>query len=291
MLDIRIDTFLKLCETKSYTRTAEALNMTQPAVTQHIQYLEKKYGAELVSYSGRILNITEKGDQLRRLALAMRANNRKIEEDMMNSSEENSEIRFGSTLTIGEYVMPDKICHYLKEHPETNITMLVDNTEVLLKQLEEGVIDFAVIEGFFDRQKYGHSLLKKAEYIGICANGSEMAHRETQLDELLDERLITREMGSGTRDILENLLHENNLSIGSFKKRLELGNFNAIKNLVMKGTGISFVYKEVAESELTEGKISRINLKIPEVTREFNLVYLKDDILLSKYTDFWEFIK
>jgi DNA-binding transcriptional LysR family regulator len=95
-------------------------------------------------------------------------------------------------------------------------------------------------------------------------------------------------MGSGTRDILENLLHENNLSIGSFKKRLELGNFNAIKNLVMKGTGISFVYKEVAELELAEGKISRVDLKIPEVTREFNLVYLKDDILLSKYTDFWE---
>lgn len=290
MLDIRIETFLKLCETKSYTKTAEEMNVTQPTVTQHIQYLEKKYGAELVKYSGRVLNITSKGVKLRDLALAMRANNQKIEEEMKTDSKENREIRFGSTLTIGEYVMPDKIAEYILKYPEVNITMLVDNTEVLLMQLEEGKISFAVIEGFFDKQKYGHMLLKKAEYIGICANGSEMAEKESDFEDLLNERLITREKGSGTRDILENLLHENNLTIGSFNKRAELGNFNAIKYLVMNGSGISFVYHEVVKRELEEGKISRLNIKDLKIKREFNIVYLKDDLLLPAYKEFWDFI-
>lgn len=290
MLDIRIETFLNLCETKSYTKTAQILNITQPTVTQHIQYLEKKYRCRLVNYSGKSLKLTEKGEKLKIFALAMKANNFKIEQDMLKDSTKNTKINFGSTLTIGEYVMPEKIADYLNQYPDTNITMLVDNTEVLLKKLEEGLIDFAIIEGYFDKDRYGYTLVKTATYIGVCGESYPLAYKIVTFDELLQERLIVREKGSGTRDILETLLHEHNLSIDSFLSQLEIGNFNAIKELVMNGLGITFVYQEVVEKELREGRLLPLTVEGFHIKREFNIVYLKEDVLLDKYTDFWKFV-
>lgn len=290
MLDIRIETFLSLCETKSYTKTAQMLNITQPTVTQHIQYLEKKYKSSLVKYSGKVLNLTEKGKKLKKLAYAMRANNYKIEQDMVVDSYKNKNINFGSTLTIGEYVMPKRISKYLNEYPETNITMLVDNTEVLLNKLEAGMIDFAVIEGYFDKNKYGFKLVKKAKFIGVSARGYPLANKKVSFDDLMKERLITREKGSGTRDILETLLHENNFKIDNFLSHIEIGNFNAIKELVMNGLGLTFVYQEVVEKELNDGRLLQLDLDGFNVVREFNIVYLKDDVLLERYQDFWKFI-
>jgi DNA-binding transcriptional LysR family regulator len=291
MLDSRIETFLCLCETRSYTKTAGILNITQPTVTQHIQYLENKYKSSLVTYSGKVLKITEKGNELKKMALAMKANNLKIEHFMLSEYDKDKDINFGSTLTIGEYVMPDKIAEYLSKHPKINLTMLVDNTQILLKALEEGNIDFAVIEGFFAKEKYNYQLLKKAEFIVVCNNGNPLTDSEVTLEDLLKQRLIVREKGSGTRDILETILHEKNFSIQSFQSRIEIGNFNAIKELVRKDLGITFVYREVVQKELNEGILKQIKLKDFNICREFNIVYLKEDVLVESYRDFWNFIR
>jgi len=111
------------------------------------------------------------------------------------------------------------------------------------------------------------------------------------MEDLLDQRLITREKGSGTRDILETILHEKNLSIKSFSSRIEIGNFNAIKEFVKKELGITFVYQEVVQKELDEGVFKEIILNNFNVLREFNIVYLKDDVLLDNYGNFWNFIR
>lgn len=293
MLDIRIETFLKLCETGSYTKTAFSLHVTQPTVTQHIQYLEKKYNAQLVTYAGRLFELTEKGKQLRAFALAMQANNQKIDEVMKTDNTNQRKINFGSTLTIGEYVMPDKISDYLMKYPDTYMTMLVDNTKDLLKKLESGIIDFAIVEGNFDKEKYGFEILKQADFICVCAKHHPFAQNQKILTfkELLEERLIIREEGSGTRDILENILHENNLGIESFKRKVEFGNFNAIKNLVGKSMGITFVYSEVVKNELVSGEFVKLEIENMNIKREFNIVYLKDDIQLATYKEFWNFIQ
>lgn len=291
MLDIRIETFLTLCDTRSYTKTARLLNMTQPAVTQHIKYLEKRYEADLVEYSGRRLIITESGNRLRNYAIAMRANNIRIEEDMKHPSDRLESINFGSTLTIGEYFMPDKILEYLLKYPDTNIKMLVGNTSVLLEKLEQGLIDFAVVEGYFDREKYDHIILKREEYVGVCAKNNPLSGKELTFDDILSERLITREPGSGTREIMENILRENNLSLAAFRRIVEIGNFNAIKELVIKNMGITFVYRSVVEYELESGELSRLKLGNSVFSREFSIVFLKNDINVKKYKEFLNFLQ
>lgn len=216
MLDNRVETFLALCEIMNYTKTAETLHITQPAVTQQIRWLEEYYGCRLFSYQGKVLRLTEKGETLRRLAQQMTANAQGILQEM--EREENTEIhlRIGATKTIGDYMLPPIMVDFLQEHPQYRLHLTVDNTGKLLHMMEEGKIDFAIVEGFFDKEKYdfthfinGNGFWESAERIVLCEEKPFLC------GETHGEPLILRESGSGTRDILEELLKENNFTVHS----------------------------------------------------------------------------
>lgn len=276
MIDFRHETFLALCEIKSYTKTAEHLHITQPAVSQHIKYLENLYGGKLFLYNGKELQLTDKGRKLYNFTKRIAVDCRKIKDDL--ASHRNRVISFGATLTIGEYIMPDVISRIMKKNPDIHFNMYVENTSILLKKLENGDITFAVIEGFFDKSKYGYSLFRNEPFIGICSPDSMHSSTSCSIESLLDNRLILREAGSGTRAIFENVLFEKNLSPESFNGTLEIGSLNAIKKLVSYGAGISFMYNAAAREEIKRGNLSKIKLSDWNVTHEFNFVYTKDSI-------------
>ena len=100
MLDFRLLTFMKLCELKSYTKTAENLHMTQPTVTQHVQYLERQYGVPLEEYHGKSVMLTPKGEQLYHFIMTMEADSERVKQILKEPTEEKRHIKFGATLTI-----------------------------------------------------------------------------------------------------------------------------------------------------------------------------------------------
>ncbi|MEG0664677.1 MAG: LysR family transcriptional regulator, partial [Clostridia bacterium] len=108
MIDFRHLTFLALCELKNYTKTAEFLHLTQPAITQHIQYLENYYGGKLINLSRGNFQLTKKGNLLKHYTQIMVADS-KIIFEKINNSKDASQINFGATLTIGEFIMPQII--------------------------------------------------------------------------------------------------------------------------------------------------------------------------------------
>ena len=136
MLDPRWETFLVLCETMNYTRAAERLCLTQPAVTHHIHYLEDYYGCRLFSYEGKVLRLTEAGVLLRELTRSMAYNSRKIEAVMSASAP--LCLRVGASKTIGDYLIAPRIERFLRSQPDASFSLLVDNTQVLLQALEAG---------------------------------------------------------------------------------------------------------------------------------------------------------
>lgn len=289
MIDFRHETFLALCEIKSYTKTAEHLHITQPAVSQHIKYLENLYGGKLFLYNGKELQLTDKGRKLYNFTKRIAVDCKKIKDDLV--SHRNRVISFGATLTIGEYIMPDVISRIMKNNPDIHFNMYVENTSILLKKLENGDISFAVIEGFFDKSKYGYSLFRNEPFIGICSPSSVHSGTSCSIEGLLDNRLILREAGSGTRAIFENVLFEKNLSPESFNGTLEIGSLNAIKKLVSYGAGISFMYNAAADEEIKRGNLSKIKLSDWNVTHEFNFVYTKDSIYEDEITDIIQMFK
>lgn len=283
MLDPRWNTFLVLCETMNYTRAAERLCLTQPAVTHHIHYLEDHYGCRLFSYEGKVLRLTEAGVRLREFTRSMAYNSRKVETAMASPAP--ISLRVGASKTIGEYIVAPQVERFLRAQPEASFSLLVDNTQVLLRGLEAGTLDFALVEGFFDRSRYDSQLYRQEAFFGVCAPEHRLAGRAVPLDELTGERLILRESGSGTRAIFEEALHRQNYTPESFSSVVTISDFSTIKSLVADGLGISFLYAPVVEQEQKSGTLARFDLAEVPMSGAFYFVCLKDNLFAKNWMD------
>lgn len=281
MLDARLHTFLTLCDTMNYTRAAERLCMTQPAVTQHIHFLESHYGCRLFHYEGKTLSLTHSGLRLRELARSLAYNSLKIEQTL--AAPDPIALRLGATKTIGDFVIAPYVARFLRQHPECTFSLSVENTQVLLHALEQGTLDLAFVEGFFDKGRYGYRRFRQEPFFGICAADHPLAGTQVELEALFEERLVVREEGSGTRAIFEELLHQHNYTLSRFAHVTQISDFSVLNALVASGLGISFVYGPVAEDGLATGTLARFDLTGSELRREFNLVYLRDNLFVETW--------
>ena len=243
MLDYRIETFLTLYDQMNYRKTAEILNMTQPGVTQHIHYLENYYGVKLFEYNGRQLTRTRQAEFLKRHFDSVRAEETALREGFVRTDE--VRFRVGATKTIGEFVIVPAVRAFLARE-DHSMELTVDNTENLLNMLSRGELDFAVIEGVFDKEKYPHHLYKKERFVGICGKDHPFAGRTVRLEELFRENLILREKGSGTRMLLQQAVEDRGYSLESFRRCSSVSNFSVICELVAKNGAITFAYEPIA---------------------------------------------
>lgn len=269
-MEQKLETFLTLCHTMHYGKAAEQLHLSQPAVSKHIQALEQQYGVPLFEYSGRRLHKTPQGELLEQYASSMRYN----EENLMKKlyGEQKTLLRIGATKSIGDYILLPEIQRFLKD-PQNRLQFQVDNTANLLALLEEGELDFAVLEGLFDKQRYDCFLLRQEPYIGICGVDHPFSGRQVSIEELFAERLILREKGSGTRKILEGELIKQGYHTNAFSDCICISSFKVIKELVRENCGISFLYEAVVKGDERFG-----HFFCPPLTgsHELNVVFLKN---------------
>lgn len=268
MLDFRLETFLSVCDTMNYRRSAELLHITQPAVTQHIQHLEKFYGHKLFRYEGRRLKKTAAAELLEQYARTMKIN----EADMLRQMDERQihDLRIGVTKTIAQCVIGQYAEHFLR-CPDNDLTLIDENTQNLLDLIDQCKLDFALIEGIFDRRKYGSIRFSTEPFVGICAPDHPFAHQEVTIAQLLDQTLLCREEGSGTRAILENKLLDYNRSIYDFRRCICISTFSLILDFVRKGLGVSFVYEVLARQQ----GLPTFTIRDCQIRREFNFVFLR----------------
>ncbi|MCC2255241.1 LysR family transcriptional regulator [Ruminococcus sp. CLA-AA-H200] len=284
MLDFRMETFLAVCQCMNFTRASEKLNITQPAVSQHIRFLEKHYNTKLFRYEGKKLKLTGAGEILRNASLTMMHDELSMQNEMQNAEEE-SEIRFGATKTIGDVLMGKILRKYLSDYPDTGIHMIVDNTQELLKRLDEGAIDFAFVEGFFKKNEYDYQKYSDENYIAVCSADYTFEKEPRRIEDLFGERLLLREEGSGTREVLERYLDANNLSIGDFGKTMEVGSLQAIRELTKAGCGITFLYEAAVREDLENGVLKKILLQDFAVSHEFAFIWRRGSIYADRYRE------
>jgi len=286
MLDPRWNTFLVLCETMNYTRAAERLCLTQPAVTHHIHYLEDHYGCRLFIYEGKILRLTEAGLKLLEYTRSLAYNSRKAEEAMKSPSPVS--LRVGASKTIGEFVIAPQVKRFLQEHPEANFSLTVDNTQTLLRSLESGRLDFVLLEGVFDRSRYDATLYRKEPFFGVCSPEHHFAGRTVAIEELDAERILIREPGSGTRTIFEDALRRHNRTLNRFSKTTTISDFSTIKSLVADGLGISFLYEAAVFKEFDSGVLARFDLAETPMSGAFYFVCLKENLFAADWIHWME---
>ena len=276
MLDYRVLTFLTLYDEMNYRRTAEKLNMTQPGVTQHIHYLENYYGVKLFAYDGRTLSRTRNAERLKRYFDSVKAEEADIRDSFIPT--DTVHLTIGATKTIGEFVIAPQIRSFLKS-PNHQLDLTIDNTEVLLHMLEKAQLDFAVIEGIFDKSKYGYRLYKKEKFVGICAKNHPFANKTVNLEEIFDEDIIVREPSSGTRTLLHNALMDRGFSIGSFKRCISVSNFSIICDLVANNNAITFAYEPISRCR---SDLATFTVADMQISGEFNFVYCNEQIAGEK---------
>lgn len=284
MLDFRMETFLTVCRCMNFTRASEELHITQPAVSQQIRFLEKHYKTKLFCYEGKRLMLTAAGELLRNASLTMMHDEQALKNQMMHSDNGYQDIRFGATMTVGEAVM-SKVLKYLLKYPEAQLHMEVANTKELLEKLDAGEIDFVLLEGYFQKSEYEYLHYSTEQFIAVSSPYYPFRKKQEYLEELFEERLLLRESGSGTREVLERYLASQNRSIQEFAKTVEISSLQTIKELTKAGCGITFLYKVAVLEELKKGELKQIMLNDFQVSHDFTFVWRRGSIYAETYRE------
>lgn len=282
MLDFRTDTFLAVCKHLNFTKAARDLSITQPAVSQHIRYLEEHYQTKLFQKNGKRIELTAAGAELRSALIAMKHDDLFLRKKLALGPHK-KELHFGVTLTVGEFVIPRAVARYLKSHPDTQLKVSVANTQQLLKKLDEGDIDFALVEGYFAKNEYDHIVFSREPYIAVCGAGYRFKKRPRMLDDLLGERIVVREQGSGTREVLEKCLEEKNLQVSDFENIVEISNLSMIKTLVTENCGVTFLYEAAVRGELAAHSLRRIKLDDFRVEHDLTFIWRQGSAFSEDY--------
>lgn len=290
MLDFRIHTFLCVCRHMNYTKAAAELQITQPAVSQHIRHLEKEFQTKLFMYTGKRLELTKAGQILLNSAMTIRHDNVMLKQRMHDLQQSNTSLIFGATHTIGEFEIIDKLADYLHANKTMNIRMKIADTDELLKAVDEGNIDFAIVEGFFEQGLYETLLFSNEPLIAVCGTAYEVPP-VLSLSELQQQRIIVREKSAGARELLERSLAEHGLSVEHFTYRYEVGSPQAVKGLACRNCGIAFLYEKSVRKEVTDGILREVTIRDFSVTHAFTFLWRKGSIYSALFKQIYEQLK
>ena len=291
MLDFRMETFLSVCRYMNFTHAAEALHLTQPAVSQHIRYLEQKYEAPLFYREKKKLSLTPAGELILSALETMQNDENTLKKRMQESLSKKKILTFGVTMTIGEYAILPSLAAFIKNHPDTDLHIRYGNTQTLLACLQEGTIDFAIVEGYFKEDRYEVRIYKEEEYIAVASSRHKFSQPVRFLRDLTKERLLTREPGSGTRAVLSRTLALKNLSVLDFSHLVEVENIHTIVSLLCEDCGISFLYKSATEQEIRQGNLCQIPLSDFKITHNFSFLWNKGSIFSEEYETIFQELK
>ncbi len=287
MLDYRMDTFLAVCRNMNYTKAAHELNITQPAVSQHIHFLEEAYQVRLFEFKGKRMILTREGQMLRQFAMEQKNDDMLFRQELSGAGKR-KKLVFGATHTAGAFLMTKYISEFLKRNPSADIQMTVDNTETLLEQLNTGKLQFALVEGSFRRVAYDSLVYFRGNYICVCAAQDPFAKEVHRFEDLLEERLIVQNPKAATREILEQFLESRNMRIEEFSHVSEVSSIHTIKELVMDGCGIAFLYEAAVRRELESGLLRKVELEDFQITHDLTFVWRKGSIFADCYYDLFE---
>lgn len=304
MLDMRTYTFLEVYRCRNVTRAAARLNITQPAASQHLRHLERHYGCALFRKQGRSIEPTAAGDLLYQ-ALSTQVNDeRRLMAELAALAAHDGQaaagmrLRLGATRTIGAFVMPQLIVAHLKDRPTDDLSLVVDNTHELVRLLEHGELDAALVEGPFDRAAFDAAVVAHEPFVAVAApqvaaglrsagasadGGADTGATALRLAELLALPLILREAGSGTREILERHLAAHDLGPADFARTIELGSIGAIKAAAAAGLGVSFLYRIAAASELAAGALADVTPADLAISHDFTLIWQRGSRYAERY--------
>ena len=271
MIDLKIKTLLTVAEEKNFTKAANKLNLTQPAVSHQIKELEDELQEQLfIRKKGDIIP-TPIGDIVLNYARKFVAMHNKMLDDIKHNHKIN--IKLGITHTAESNKITEIIGSYLINNPGLSVTVITDSTNNLYKMVENYELDLAIVDNK-KNVKLNYLPLDTDYLVCVVNNNSPLAKKKiVTLKELKKENLILRLDSSYTRKLFESTLESINESINSFKIILELDNIETIKDLVRKDMGVSILAKNTCIDEVNRKKLTILPIENLSMVRKNYIIY------------------
>lgn len=287
-MDHQLKVFIEVVESKNFTKAAEKLHMTQPAVSQSIAKLEEKMGVRLIERSNKEFFLNQAGQ-------IVYDNGRRIlrNYDQMDSMVRelrtipSGPIRIGASYTIGEYILPEILVMLHKQYPEILPNVLIGNSDEIGEKLLNHKIDVGFIEGDLIHLAMDKQMVTVDEMYIISSNRTDFQGDVTR-ENLENQTWIIREEGSGTRKYTEHFFNTYNIKP---KKVYILGSTQIIKEAVESGLGISLMSKWVIKKELQLQTVTKLAAFGTPVKRDLSIIKLKQDFVSKAVQRFEEIIK
>jgi LysR family transcriptional regulator, low CO2-responsive transcriptional regulator len=273
---------------RSFSRAAEELHLTQPAVSMQVQALEDLAGLPLTEQAGKKVRLTAAGEELASQA-------RRVAEQIREAGEalaalkgvEAGRLKIG-VVSTAKYFAPSLLAEFRRRHPGVELQLTVNNRGTIVRNLAENDIDLAIMGTPPNEFETVAKIFAEHPLVFIAAPDHPLAgKRNIDPKRLAEETLLIREPGSGTRGALERFLEEHQVPAGA---RMELGSNETIKQAVMAGLGLSFISEHTIGLERSVGRLVTLNVTGSPVRRQWRLVYRTDKRLMPAATAFVEFM-
>ncbi|SEM76090.1 selenium metabolism-associated LysR family transcriptional regulator [Paenibacillus sp. OV219] len=285
--------FFTVAERGSFSAAAQALHMTQPAVTMQIQSLEDYFGTKLLQRSTKRIELTEAGRALMPYARQSIELIRDTDVQMSKFTKQlKGRLQLGASLTIGEYILPRLLGPFGAEYPHIAISMKVMNTAQIMEDILNHQLNFGLVEAPVNHPDMHMEAVMSDELKLIVGKSHPLAgSKEVELEDVMTYPFVLREQGSGTRLVMEDVLRAKNIDLSTMKIVMELGSTGAVKSAVEAGLGISFVSSSSVKHEIALGLIQTIPIRDVQFKRQFYSIFLKSALLPISAVTFLTFLR
>ena len=266
--------FCAVVERKSFSQAAEALGISQPAVSLQIRSLEERLGTQLIDRSGRRVEPTEAGGRLYRGAQRLLALEEQLLEDVAGGEDGplHGRLELGASSGPGETVLPVLLGEFQRAHPDVHVALAVHDTQTIVDLVARRELELGVVGAARRHRGVGFEPFFRDEVILVCPPGHPFVGRTVSLGELKGEPLILMQEGAGVRQVIEDELRRAGVRLRDLDVRLELGVKESVRIAVREGFGVAFISRTSVEADLAEGAVGEARVEGLEPAREISLV-------------------
>ncbi|MGB5306545.1 MAG: LysR family transcriptional regulator [Gammaproteobacteria bacterium] len=292
MADRRLQVFHTVARLLSFTKAAESLHMTQPAVTFQVRQLEEYFNTRLFDRTHNRISLTDAGERVYEFADKIFQLYAEMDNAVRGMTGEISGVLImGASTTIAEYMLPALLGDFKSKYPDVNVHLKVSNTDGIVSMVENNDIDLGVVEAPVMNKNLVVEECRKDRLVAIVPPKHVLAgQRQIKLRELLDHAYIAREEGSGTREVIQEYITSVGMKPGDLHVAMELGSPEAIKGAVEASMGVSIVSEVTIHKELQLGTLVALDLD-PPLERPFSFVHQKQKFRQRAMDELLEFAR
>ncbi len=266
----------EVLERGSFSAAAEALGVTQPAVSQQVQSLERAVGGALIDRSGRRASPTELGEVVLRYAHRMLAVRDELEQALQAGSDDLAgKLVVGASTGPGEHVLPGLLAGFRALHPRVSVSLRVEATSVVIERVIEREIELGVVGARSTHRSLVFEPFLRDRVILAVPPGHPFAGRRVTLAELRAAPLVVMQEGSGVRTVIEEELRQAGVRPRDLHVVMELGLQESAKSAVEAGHGVSFLSTTAVAKELALGSLATAEVEGIDPVRDFYSVRLQ----------------